>query len=69
MRKGRVRFNVKDFLDVAGEYLSRSTRVKDFDDLYFTVWEIGTEFGSPETKSARFGWTFNNFSIDMEVKG
>ncbi|AJG41198.1 endoglucanase [Thermotoga sp. RQ7] len=69
VRKGRVRFNVKDFLDVAGEYLSGSTRVKDFDDLYFTVWEIGTEFGSPETKSARFGWTFNDFSIDMEVKG
>ncbi|MCD6551198.1 endoglucanase, partial [Thermotoga sp.] len=65
-RKGRVRFNVKNFLDVAGEYLSGSTRVKDFDDLYFTVWEIGTEFESPDTKEVRFNWVFENFLLGVE---
>ncbi|PLV55758.1 endoglucanase [Thermotoga sp. SG1] len=68
VRKGRVRFDVRDFLDIAWEYLSRFTRVKNFDELYFTVWEVGTEFGSPETESARFEWVFKDFSIDMEVR-
>ncbi|AGL50456.1 Endo-1,4-beta-glucanase precursor [Thermotoga maritima MSB8] len=68
VKKGRVKFDVRHFLDAAGKALSSSARVKDFEDLYFTVWEIGTEFGSPETKSAQFGWKFENFSIDLEVR-
>lgn len=55
VKKGRVKFDVRHFLDAAGKALSNSTRVKDFENLYFTVWEIGTEFGSPETKARNSG--------------
>jgi len=66
MKEGKVKFNVKDFVQKAAEVVKKhSTRIDNFEELYFCVWEIGTEFGDPNTTTAKFGWTFRDFSVEV----
>jgi len=62
---GRVKLNVLDFLEIVQDYLKSSSRVRDVGELFFTVWEIGTEFGSPETKRAHFEWSVRDLSLEV----
>ncbi|PLV60338.1 endoglucanase [Thermotoga sp. KOL6] len=67
LQEGRVKINVKDFVQKAEKILSLySTRVQNFGEMFFNVWEIGTEFGDPNTTAAKFGWTFNEIAIETE---
>jgi len=66
MKEGKVKFNVKDFVQKAAEVVKKhSTRIDNFEELYFCVWEIGTEFGDPNTTTAKFGWTFKDFFVEV----
>nr|AFM44667.1 Xyn-Glu [synthetic construct] len=66
MKEGKVKINVKDFVQKAAEVVKKhSTRIDNFEELYFCVWEIGTEFGDPNTTAAKFGWTFRDFSVEV----
>ncbi|PLV60337.1 endoglucanase [Thermotoga sp. KOL6] len=65
VKNGKITFDLKPFLEAAKEVLSESSRVRNFDELYFTVWEIGTEFGGPDSKEARFNWMFKDFFLEV----
>lgn len=64
--KAIVEVSIKPFVLKTREILSNySERVKvaDFDKMYFEVWEVGTEFGSPTTTNANFGFKFYGFDV------
>ncbi|MGC9002033.1 MAG: GH12 family glycosyl hydrolase domain-containing protein [Dictyoglomus sp.] len=67
--QGEVKIPIKDFIKhlrtVIANNSSRITAEK-YDQMYVTVWEIGTEFGDPYTNEAKFGWTFSNFNIESK---
>lgn len=67
LKEGEVKIPINDFLknlrDIIKQY-SRKITPEQFDQMYVTDWEIGTEFGDPYTTSAKFGWTFSNFDIE-----
>ncbi|MGB4645543.1 MAG: endoglucanase [Dictyoglomaceae bacterium] len=65
--EGEVKIPIKDFLtNLKGIIASYSKRINPqaYENMYFNDWEIGTEFGDPNTKEAKFGWTFSNFNIE-----
>jgi len=67
--QGQVKIPINEFLKhlrtILANNPSRITPEK-FDQMYVTVWEIGTEFGDPYTTEAKFGWTFSNFDIELK---
>jgi hypothetical protein len=50
--KGKVRFNWAPFIQKAKEFSS----IPDWPNLYFTVVELGSEFGSPSYLQAQLKW-------------
>jgi len=67
IKEGEVKIPIKLFLVKLKDVISKySSKVTDYDNMYVLDWEIGTEFGSPYIKDAKFGWIFSNF--DIEVK-
>jgi hypothetical protein len=65
-QKAKVEIPVKPFVEKAREVISKySERVKveDFDNMFFEVWETGTEFGDPNTTSLKMGYRFSDFNI------
>ncbi len=66
IEKGVLEIPIKPFVSKTREVISsHSERIKanNFDDMYFEVWEVGTEFGSPTTTNANFGYKFSDFNI------
>ncbi|MCX7820828.1 MAG: hypothetical protein N2258_04045 [Brevinematales bacterium] len=67
--KAVVEVPIKPFVSKTREILanySERVKVNDFDKMYFEVWEVGTEFGNPQTTNATFGYKF--FGIDVIKK-
>ncbi|MCD6551199.1 endoglucanase [Thermotoga sp.] len=64
LQQGKVKLNVKDFVDKTKEIIEKHGRIENFDEMYLCDWEIGTEFGDPNTTNAKFGWTFNELIIE-----
>ncbi len=67
--EGEVNIPIKEFLknlkDIIKSNSSRITLEK-YENMYVTVWEVGTEFGDPYTREAKFGWSFSNFNIEKK---
>lgn len=67
--QGEVKIPIKEFIKhlrtVIANNSNRITAEK-YDQMYVTVWEVGTEFGDPYTTEAKFGWTFSNFDIESK---
>ena len=53
MRSAEVLFNLADFVEAAARYSS----LPYYGDLWVDDVEVGSEFGSPSTTQASFGWT------------
>ncbi|WP_297514510.1 cellulase family glycosylhydrolase [Thermococcus sp.] len=59
IKAGNVTLPYGPFISVA----MNITSLKDYSSLYLEDVEVGTEFGSPDTKSAKLNWTFNEFTL------
>lgn len=62
MRSAEVLFNLADFVKAAARYSS----LPYYGDLWVDDVEVGSEFGSPSTTQASFGWTLK---FDVFVPG
>ncbi|MEM4584620.1 MAG: hypothetical protein QW611_06555, partial [Ignisphaera sp.] len=59
----RVAFCWRDFINVARQYSDRT----GWDNMYFTVSEIGTEFGSPSYLNAQLRWSISNYWLSVGI--
>lgn len=67
--EGEVKIPINEFIKNLRTVISNNSRritPERYDQMYVTVWEVGTEFGDPYTTEAKFGWKFSNFNIETK---
>ncbi len=67
--EGEVKIPINEFIKNLRSIIANNSRritSEKYDQMYVTVWEIGTEFGDPYTTEAKFGWKFSNFDIELK---
>lgn len=67
--EGEVKIPINEFIKNLRSVISNNSRritPEKYDQMYVTVWEVGTEFGDPYTTEAKFGWRFSSFNIETK---
>ncbi|MGB9821479.1 MAG: GH12 family glycosyl hydrolase domain-containing protein [Pseudothermotoga sp.] len=68
VEKGKITFNWSPFLKKAKAF----SKITEWNELYFTVIEVGTEFGAPGYSSAKLSWSLKELyfqSLDLPICG